>query len=154
MALDIEEILNEENVAKSLFFPKDFDNLRTLIWSNVFEFSTNKETGEPYGESVIWEKYALDSEDKHAIGKGIAYKRKTKNPNYSYEGYMISLTQAIREISNGRGHGFDVEHKPAEGIYHAEILFKPNPNNEFKKNDKTELKGYLCKVFSELVANI
>lgn len=153
MELNIEEIPDGDTVAKSIFFPKDFNTLRELIWESLFQFPTNKETNKPYGESVIWEKYAATTTDKHSIGLLIAENRREKNPNCSYEGYTTSLTQIIRQIQNSNGHGFDVEHKPEEGIYHAEILYKVDPDKELKKSDKTELKGYLTKVFTTFVAN-
>lgn len=154
MAIEKEEIPGHDNVAKSIFFPKDFDNYKNLIWAPIFQFSTDYSTGLPYGESVIWEKYAPEDQDKHAIGLSIAENRKQKfnKPDYSYEGFLQSAVDAIRSIKSNRGHGLEVEHAPSEGIYHAEIVINISKGTDLKKNDKNELKGFLQKVFNNLVA--
>lgn len=149
MAEVIEHIPGEDAVSRWVDSPRLFQPDEGLIWRCVFEFPGGN------GESVVWRKYKPTIEDVHALGCNRQSVQRLKNPDksppWTYTGAITSLARKIRELES-RGNGFLVEHKPEEGVYHAEISFRVADAASFTKNDKTILKGLLKDVFGRLEA--
>jgi hypothetical protein len=148
---EIEEIPNDDAVTRLVDFPRMYDDLKELIWDNIFQFS--KEQGKYLGESVNWGKYAPPPDHVHQLGCQRENMRRAANPDFRYVGYVEAITAAIREIKNVNGHGFAVNHVPSEGQHHAEVSYLPNPNNTLTRTDRIELRVALRKVFGSLVSH-
>lgn len=63
-------------------------------------------------------------------------------------GCVTAKVEKIRQYKNQNDHGFIVVHEPDEGIQHAEIGYDKSDVQEFTKNDKSELRYALEKIFN------
>lgn len=154
----VEEIPADHYVSRHIDLPHKYADDAGLIWQRVFEFPGG------VGESVVWRQYKPSVAEVHALGcdrqdlKRSQYPE--KNPPWTYIGAMTAQVQQLRAIETRRGHGFVVEHKPLDddgsdqGIYHAEITYKVHPDNPLNKNDKTELKELIQRVFGPLDTHV
>ncbi len=138
-----ETIDGGESVSRLVDDPRTYTVEKGLIWETLFQFPHSQH------ESVVWRRYAPDDLDVHAIGCERERSRRG-NPDRSpqrYAGFITAKVCTICAIRNVRGHGFRVDHLPAEGLHHAGISYAPVPGGSLNKNDKTELKVYLWQAF-------
>ena len=130
------------------------EDLNELVWENIFVFQRPKEPEDrakfPNGgpESVVWRKYAPTNNEVHSKGCQREIERRERDerdnkPNkMRYLGFIEAKVGEIRNLTNKRGHGFNVEHEPGnnQGNHHAEIHIKPGETNDFDKTtDRPEL---------------
>jgi hypothetical protein len=140
-----EFIPNRDSVNRQIDFPNMYNDVKDLIWENVFQFLE----GQP--ESVVWGKYAPTPDDVHRIGCEREANTRERKPQMRYVGYLPSTAGVIRDIKTRPGHGFSVIHAPLEGIHHAEIAYRATADRKLTKGEKTELKFALRQVFGDLV---
>jgi hypothetical protein len=145
-----ESIPDDAVLSRLVFFPRMRLSEEKLLWKAVFEFPTNKETGRPHRESVVWNKYAPTYNDVHRIGCEIQSVIRTRRPEAEYRGLIKAIAGSVRAARTVRGHGFIVEHAPEEGLHHAEVGIDPAPNTQILPADKEELRLALEKIFSAL----
>lgn len=141
----VEPIPDEDAIHRQIYFPRMYDDAKEMIWGVVFQFPR----GEP--ESVVWCKYAPTADDVHRIGCDRESTTRERTPDVRYVGFITSAARAIRRITTRSGHGFSVNHAPAEGIHHAEISYRSKDGAGLKKSEKSELKFSLRQVFGALV---
>lgn len=133
-----------DSVHRLIDFPGMYNDSRQMLWEGVFQFPGGQ------SESVIWQKYAPSKEDVHRIGcEREATKRATK-PNFRYIGFISAVAGAIDGVRTRPGHGFALSHEPEERLYHAAISYRPADDRPLTKNEKSELKLALRKVFGDL----
>lgn len=144
-AFETEEIPGEAIVTRLIDQPRMFTPGQGLIWDNTFEFPGGA------GESVNWDKYAPPPDEVHRLGHAREASKTLVRADYKYAGYLPARTGDVRNIKTNRGHCFQVEHVPSEGIHHAEIRRVPNPTQSLSRGDKAELRLALQKVFGDLV---
>lgn len=143
----VESIPDPDAIHRQIDFPLMYGKAQELIWVSVFAFP------EGQSESAVWGKYAPTDERVHQIGRERIAAKQQLRPEYRYIGFISSTAAAIRKICTAAGHGFSVEHSPAEGIHHAEIFYKPANNRAAKqltKNEKVELKAALRSAFGDV----
>jgi hypothetical protein len=145
-AIAVEIIPNPDRVSRMIDFPHKYSNDRELIWETIFMFSKGR------GESVNWEKYCSLPDEAHARGCQWEREKRATQPQKRYEGYIAAVTEHIRNINTAAGHGFDVLHKPEEGIFHAEIHYRPNAasTQPLTPGEKADLKLWLKREFAQL----
>lgn len=145
--MTIEAIPNEDEVSRHIDSPFRFSSTeRKVIEISVFEFPS----AEGNRESLVWRKYKPTLAELHVMGcERQAHKRATRS-DWTYEGAITIVVGVARQLQNGRGHRFLIEHDPQEGIHHVSVrLFHPE-GRELKKADKTELKDMLVKAFGPM----
>lgn len=150
---DKEHVPNEDTINRAIFFPqhKNFDA------ASVFQFGADENGSRR--ESVVWRKYAQTMADVHAIGCAIQVAMNARRAgrgrpeDVRYQGSIETQVGRVRGIQSGRGHGFDVNHEPDEGIAHAEIAMRAAPNLQLHINDLQELRDRLFNLFGSLVAH-
>lgn len=142
----VEEIPNDDTIARLIDFPHKYSALKELIWNCVFEFP------QAQGESVAWSKYASIPEEVNNIGCIREREKRPLKQDYRYVGCISASVQEVRCVRNVHGHGFCVIHEPSEGIHHAEIHFLPNSDasQPISRADKVELKAMLRNTFGDL----
>lgn len=147
--IPVEEIPDQDRVARQIERPYSYHDLDKVLWDNAFQFARGQ------GESVSWDKYAPNAVDIHAIGKAREAQKRANGKIITYMGYVnCTSVGGIRELRSPNGHGFIVTHEPAEGIYHCEIRFfiaGGGPYTDLKTSEKADLKVSLHRCFGELV---
>ena len=119
---------------------------RQLVWISVFQFP--KSGGER--ESVVWRKYAVSEDDVHKLGCERERLKRENKPNWQYLGFVTARAGDVRDRKTVRRHGFAVEHKPCEGIHHAEIRLVAAEGTTMTSAEKTELRMALEGIFGPL----
>ncbi|MEX3954166.1 hypothetical protein AB4Y40_41670 [Paraburkholderia sp. EG287B] len=143
--LEVEPIPGTATITRLIDFPRMHEPAKGLIWENTFEFPGGT------GESVNWDKYAPPPDEVHRLGKQRQIAKQVGRPEFAYAGYIPAVTEQVRTIRTARGHGFDVEHVPSEGKYHAEIRRRVSDVNPLNKGDKGELRLALQRTFGPLI---
>jgi len=149
-----EQIPDQDDINRSIFFPqhKNFDA------ASIFQFSRDKTDGSRR-ESVIWRKYAATMAEVHAIGCAIQDRmnhRRAENwkpQDVRYQGSIETRVQRVRGIRSDRGHSFNVNHEPDEGIHHAEVAVAAAEDTTLRSTDLQELRDRLFDLFGPLVAH-
>ncbi|NMV41823.1 hypothetical protein [Ralstonia insidiosa] len=144
-AIQVEPIPDEATVTRLIDCPRMYEDASGLIWTTTFEFPQSA------GESVNWDKYAPPPDAVHKLGLDREEAKRASRPEFRYAGYIPALARDVRGIKTARGHGFDIQHVPTEGIYHAEIHYASPEAVPLQKGDKGELKLALQRVFGELI---
>jgi hypothetical protein len=143
--LKVEQIPGNAIITRLIDSPRMYEPAKGLLWESTFEFPGGA------GESVNWDKYAPPPEEVHCLGKQREIAKQAVRPEFSYAGYLPAEAERVRAIRTARGHGFDVEHVPSEGIHHAEIRRRASESNPLNKGDKGELRLALEKAFDPFV---
>ncbi|MGN6828881.1 hypothetical protein [Paucibacter sp. M5-1] len=140
----VEEIPPEDQVSRHIDAPhkwkpaeQEFEEAR------LFEFPRD----EP--ESVVWRHYAPSIAEIHQMGCQRQAEKRPAKPSYTYVGAITATAEAIRAI-RVKGHGFQLEHAPEEGLWHAHVSYLKEPNAEFNRAHKLDLKEHLRKAFGPL----
>lgn len=144
-ATPVEEIPGAAVVTRLIDAPRMYEAVQGLIWNQVFEFPNS------VGESVNWDRYAPLPDAVHELGRQRQETKKEVRPEFLYAGFISAVTDNVRGIRTARGHGFEVEHVPSEGIHHAEVRYAPCVDVPLQKSDRGELKLALQKKFGLLV---
>lgn len=144
-ATETEYIPGTDVVTRLIDSPRMYEPATGLIWANTFEFPHGA------GESVNWDKYATPPDDVHRLGKERELAKRETRPEFTYAGFVPARADSVRNIKTARGHGFEVEHVPSEGIHHAEIRRVPSAAHPLQKADKGELRFALEQAFGPLV---
>ena len=142
--VEAELIPDGDSVHRLIDFPVMYNESRGMLWEAVFQFPKE------LSESVIWQKYAPTTEDVHRIGCEREATKRQMKPKIRYVGFISAVARAIRGIRTRHGHGFALSHEPEEGVYHAAISYRPADARLLTKNEKSELKLALRKVFGDL----
>ncbi|MCA8051298.1 hypothetical protein [Burkholderia arboris] len=143
--LAVEHIPGTAIITRLIDSPRMYEAAKGLIWESTFEFPGGT------GESVNWDKYAPPPDEVHRLGQQRQLAKQAQRHEFTYAGYISAETEHVRTIRTVRGHGFDVEHVPSEGIHHAEIRRRVSDVNALNKGDKGELRFALQRVFDSLV---
>jgi hypothetical protein len=144
-ATETESIPGADVVTRLVDSPRMYEHTKGLIWASTFEFPQGA------GESVNWEKYAPLPDEVHRLGKERESAKRETRPEFTYAGFIPVRAESVRKIRTARGHGFEVEHVPSEGIHHAEIRRVPSAERPLEKADKVELRFALEQAFGPLV---
>lgn len=133
-------------VSRHIFAPSMGKTLpeSELNWGNVFQFSTKHDAL----ESLVWRKFAPDADCVDSLGRISVQQALRLGRTKSYLGSRSALVGDIRAYRNKNGHGIKVFHAPSEGIHHAHITYDRNPASDLTKNDKSELKFQLKRIFT------
>ncbi len=136
MTIQVELIPDRDWVSRFLFFPKSFKEGSSEIAEEGFiTFEQNK----GYSDSLVWRKYAPENQQVHAIGSCVEAKKKERNPDAEYKGFMSAQAKEIRSIEV-EGTRLDVKHIPEEGIHHAEVYCIPGTKAKIKGSVRSDIK--------------
>jgi hypothetical protein len=145
-----EDIPNDALVSRLVDSPLRWSRAESkYIEDKLFEFQTFKDENDyPYEEeSLVWRKYVPDIEQVHGMGCQQQHlKRKRGKSEHCYEGAMTVTAGSIRKLTAGRGHGFTVDHAPAEGVWHAAVRIKRSEG--WIKAHKIEAREVLTRHFA------
>lgn len=127
-----QHIHDEDSVARSIFWPKDYvdgNYGRLDLTQSLFFNSSNQ-----YSASVNSLKLLNDSVQAcHELGQKIEKSKQTRNPTLKYTGFQTGRVREIRTIKAGPA-SFDVKHEPRpDQNAHCHIEMKIPLNN---KNEK------------------
>lgn len=141
----IEEIPDEDLVRRHIDSPHKWNaDEAKLVDDNVFQFPSAD--GEV--ESLVWSRYKPAVGDVHAMGcDKQAQKRAAGKTAWTYIGAMTASAGLIRSIRTVDGHGFELEHAPAEGVWHVHISYMRRDGQKLNKPQKNDLKEHLRKAF-------
>lgn len=155
MALVAEDIADGEVLSRGVDFPHKYQPVRKLLLDAFLEFPRDKDTKEPMHESVIWRRYLKSDDEVHALGCAKEKAKREQKPQYRYIGFTSATAAQIRQVRNKAGHGFDVEHSPAEGEpWHTSLFFKHatgEPASAIPKLERVELREMIRNAFGAVV---
>lgn len=143
----VEAIAADDLVSRHVYFPFMYGEASELFWENVFQF--------PGGqcESVVWRRFALEDADVHEIGVRDQERKRKRNPEWTYTGFLSAIVQEIRKIETAAGHGFNIIHLPeCDADYHTHICYAPGDGSEpsaLKRGEKLDLKMWIKNVFKD-----
>lgn len=152
----VEKIPEKDNVSRWIFAPDMYDDAQDIIdEKSIFKFKRTDKYPDGEPESVVWRKYARGIYEVHNLAcrkEKLDNERRIEGSRGQrfYRGAKTANVGKIKNISSKRKHGFVIIHEPSEGTHHAHIAYRRNPHETFNKNDKTQLKETLYKIFSEL----
>lgn len=140
----VEEILPEDQVSRHIDAPHKWKVAEAAFDEpKLFEFPSDNP------ESVVWRKYAPLLDKVHQMGCERQAVKRERRPDYTYIGAITATAAAIRAI-RVNGHGFQLEHSPDEGQWHAHVSYLREPTAEFNRAHKMDLKERLRGVFGAL----
>lgn len=141
----VEEILPDHQVSRHVDAPHKWKLAEAAFEEQrLFEFPKDQ------AESVVWRKHVPLIGDVHHMGCLRQAQKRESRPDYTYVGAITSTAAAIRSIRIKDGHGFQLEHAPEEGLWHAHVSYLRRPDAEFTRAHKMDLKEHLRNVFGAL----